>query len=440
MPPADADPIAALLAGTYADPDGGPPLRCEARAIAIADTLVDREVELVDALDLGDRRTTLGVISDVDTAVALGERVERALASRYAIRRACLPRRPHADVETIDRLVAMLAPGVDAIVAVGSGTINDLAKMVALRLDVPQLVFATAPSMNGYTSVSASITERGFKRSVRARTPIAVFVDLGVFAAAPLRLVRAGLGDSACRPTAQSDWLLATALVDPPVPYREAPFAMLAADEAILFAEAEGLARGDLVAHRALARTLVLSGFGMTACGGSFPASQGEHLISHYLEMMGGEVAHAALHGEQTGVAALAMARLQARILAEERAPVLLWSKLTRETLRAHYGDDLGDACWRECEGKLPDRDLADIWSARLEAAWPALRARIGAIAIEPARLEAILVRAGAPTTPVAIGIPERLFFAACMHAREIRDRYTFLDLAADMAGHLDWP
>jgi len=28
-----------------------------------------------------------------------------------------------------------------------------------------------------------------------------------------------------------------------------------------------------------LARTLVLSGFGMTICGGSYPASQGEHLM-----------------------------------------------------------------------------------------------------------------------------------------------------------------
>ena len=37
---------------------------------------------------------------------------------------------------------------------------------------------------------------------------------------------------------------------------------------------------------RALARTLVLSGIGMTICGGSYPASQGEHLISHYIDML----------------------------------------------------------------------------------------------------------------------------------------------------------
>jgi glycerol-1-phosphate dehydrogenase [NAD(P)+] len=107
-------------------------------------------------------------------------------------------------------------------------------------------------------------------------------------------------------------------------PYREAPFALLAGDEAALFSEARALVAGDLAATRHLVRTLVLSGFGMTLCGGSYPASQGEHLLSHYIDMMGPPELPHAFHGEQTGVCALAMARLQDRILARDSAPVLL--------------------------------------------------------------------------------------------------------------------
>src|SRR5690606_20122468 len=129
---------------------------------------------------------------------------------------------------TVAKLVAEM-PQVDGVIAVGAGTINDLAKMVALQRGVPQLVFATAPSMNGYTSVSASITTDGLKRSYRTRTPVAAFFDLRVLANAPVRLIRAGLGDSACRATAQADWLLSHMLLGRP--YREAPFALLAADE-----------------------------------------------------------------------------------------------------------------------------------------------------------------------------------------------------------------
>src|SRR6185503_19900346 len=109
--------------------------------------------------------------------------------------------------ETIAAVGAALAPGTDAVVAGGSGTLNDLCKMAALDRGCPQLVFATAPSMNGYTSLSASVTEAGVKRTVRATTPVGVFFDLGVMAAAPSRTIRAGLGDSVCRPTAQADWL-----------------------------------------------------------------------------------------------------------------------------------------------------------------------------------------------------------------------------------------
>src|SRR3546814_10817423 len=64
-----------------------------------------------------------------------------------------------------------------------------------------------------------------------------------------------------------------------------------------------------------LARTLVLSGFGKAISGGSYPASEGEHLISHYAEMMGGAELPESFHGEQIGVTTLTMARLQERML-----------------------------------------------------------------------------------------------------------------------------
>ena len=432
MPLSDPrDPIARLLAGTYPDPETGELLRCEARAVAIADTLAGQEVELVEKLGLGDR---LALVCDVDTFVALGNRVERALASRFAVQRIQLPRKPHADVATIDRIVAQVEAGTHAIVAVGSGTLNDLAKMVALARDIPQLVFGTAPSMNGYTSVSASITgEDGFKRSVRARTPAGVFLDLGVLAAAPTRMIRAGLGDSICRPTAQADWLLSHLVLDRP--YREVPFALLAADEPHLFGEAAALVRGDLAAIRALARTLVLSGFGMTLVGGSFPASQGEHLISHYLEMMRPPEIAEAFHGEQVGgVAALAMARLQDAMLARPELPVFRPTAITRAEVVARFGEAMGDACWRDFANKAIDRARADELTAKLAAdvARDAGAPRRHRAAARRARQDPGRSRRadhGGPGSAIRT-IPSARRSA---HGREIRDRcHTSLDFAAD--------
>src|SRR3954468_12992678 len=145
--PAGDDPIALLLEGRYPDPQTGEPLRADARAIAIETSLEGREADLLAGLGLGKK---LALIADDNTYAALGARVERTLAASYNVQRMVTSGPVHADAETVAKLVAELAPGTDAVVAVGSGTLNDLSKMVALDRGIPQVVFATAPSMNGY--------------------------------------------------------------------------------------------------------------------------------------------------------------------------------------------------------------------------------------------------------------------------------------------------
>ncbi len=421
-----ADPIALLLAGRYPDPTTGELLRADARSVVIEDSLDGAEAELLTHLSLGPR---LAIISDANTFAALGERVERAVAGTFTVQRVVLDAAFDADTDTIARLIAAIDPRTDAIVAVGSGTLNDLGKMVAVERGIPQVVFATAPSMNGYTSLSASITSGGVKHSVRAATPVGVFFDLSVLAAAPTPLIRAGLGDSSCRPTAQADWLLSHLLLDRP--YREAPFALLVADEAALFAQARELVAGDLGVLRRLVRTLVLSGFGMTICDGSFPASQGEHLLSHYLEMRLHTIPER-LHGEQIGVCALAMAHLQERFFANDAPPRVVASTLTRDEVLARFGPDAGETCWAEVMPKLVDAERAEELTARLAQHWDAIRARIAVITLGPIAMHEMLVAAGCPTTPSDLGWSDALMDDAVLHAREIRNRYTFLDLAAD--------
>ena len=421
------DPIELLLAGQYPDPETGELLAAESRAVVIEDSLAGREVELVARLGAGPR---VAIVSDRITHVVLGARVERELALRFTIQSLVLDSEHRADAATVERVLASLEPGTDLVIAVGSGTLNDLTKMVAFRRGCPQAVFATAPSMNGYTSLSASITTDGVKRSFRTRTPLGVYFDLRVLAAAPPRLIRAGLGDSACRSTAQADWLLSHLLLDRP--YREAPFALLADDERSLFAHARALVAGDLAVMRHLVRTLVLSGFGMTICNGSFPASQGEHLLSHYIEMMRPPALPASFHGEQISVCTIAMAELQQQLLARETPPQLRPNRLDRDALVRRFGVEIGEACWSELVHKQFDDDQTAALNARLAGSWDTMRARIAAITLGAAKLRGVLAAAGAPVEPADLGWSDALFRDAMLHAREIRNRYTFLDLAAD--------
>jgi glycerol-1-phosphate dehydrogenase [NAD(P)+] len=424
------DIIDQLIEGTLPDPDGNGALSVATRSVVIARGLRGSEAEVVAPLQLGRH---VAVVSDATTHALLACSVEPALASLGRVTSIVLPERPHADAANVE-LIRRESAAADALVAVGSGTINDLCKYASARDGKPYVVFATAPSMNGYTSLNAAITVNGHKKSLTAQAPLGVFIDLGIMAAAPARMIRSGLGDSLCRPTAQADWLLANRLFDQP--YRIMPFALLAAEEPALFAEPEALMAGDLEAITCLVRTLLLSGFGTAICGNSQPASQGEHLISHYTDMLGDAAWPHAFHGEQIGVTTLTMARLQERLL-DGPPPTVQANGVDEPAFIARYGEELGRSCWAEFAQKRLDPARARAVNERLAARWGSTRDAIARVT-RPARfLAEVLRRAGAPTTPEELGWPRNFYQRAVRHAREIRNRYTFLDLAAD-SGRLE--
>jgi glycerol-1-phosphate dehydrogenase [NAD(P)+] len=423
------DALEELLAGRWHDPEDGSTVAIPVRAVAIEPSLAGMEADLVRPLALGRR---LAVVSDATTREVLGARVAHALASVGEIDDIVLTAMPHPDLETVERLRNATAT-CDALIAVGSGTINDLCKYAAAGAGKPYVVFATAPSMNGYTSANAAITVDGHKKSLPAQAPLGVFIDLGVFAAAPLRMIQSGLGDSLCRSTAQADWLLSKHLRG--TPYREAPFALLAADESPLIDAPEALIGGDLDAMRLLARTLVLSGLGMTISGGSYPASQGEHLISHYIDMFEPQERPAYFHGEQIAVATLTMAQIQEAMLSGP-PPRVAAGSTTRDDLLHRFGDEIGEACWAEYSAKRLAVDTAEALSAHVAERWSTLVASFGRRMIPSATLADVMMRAGCPQTPGAIGVTTKFYRRAVRDARFLRDRYTFLDLAAD-AGRL---
>ena len=126
-------------------------------------------------------------------------------------------------------------------------------------------------------------------------------------------------------------------------------------------------------AIEALTRVLLLSGFGMTICGGSYPASQGEHLISHYIEMMGGHdrgrpIAWRADRGhDHLSWRDCRKICLRCAAAAEgERAKLA-------DRVTAHFGNELGHDCMVEIMPKLLNDKQADDLNDRLARIWPSL-------------------------------------------------------------------
>jgi glycerol-1-phosphate dehydrogenase [NAD(P)+] len=155
----------------------------------------------------------------------------------------------------------------------------------------------------------------------------------------------------------------------------------------------------------------------------------GEHLISHYVDMMA-QPHPGTFHGEQVGVASLVMRRLQDRILALEAPPTLHPLPIDEAELRRHYGS-LADACIAELAGKALDAAACDRLNGWLGHHWQELRAELSEVALPVARLTQALEAVGGPATGAGLGLGPGFWRGAIRHAREVRNRFSMLDVAA---------
>jgi glycerol-1-phosphate dehydrogenase [NAD(P)+] len=420
-----------IVSGNWVDPDTGKKVSTPYRSVVIEDTLDGLESELVRGLGLSGR---MAVVADEATYEAMGRRVAAALGVLGPVETVILDH-PHADEAQLDDLKGRLAH-VDSAVAVGSGTINDIVKYVTAQDGRKYCVFGTAASMNGYTSTTASITLRsGLKVSRPAQAPQGVFIDLTVNAAAPRRLAASGYGDCMCRSVAQIDMWLSHRLWG--TPYPRAPFLIQAEDEAKLNARAAALGQGDRDATGYLQRVLTLCGLGVAFTGVSNHGSMGEHQISHYIDCFAGERHPGTLHGQQVGVASLTMARLQQHVLARETPPVVRPTRIDEADMARRMGPVIAAQCLAEHRKKALDDAGAARMNATLAEIWPALREELSAFALPHQEMRRMLAEAGGATTALELGLDPRFYREAVRHAREMRNRYSMLDLADD-AGLLD--
>ena len=208
------------------------------------------------------------------------------------------------------------SPMPDFILAIGSGTVNDVCRLAAYRLGLPYGIVGTAPSMDGYASAGSPFLHDGTKSTVQCTTPAYIIADLDVMREAPFDMMLAGIGDMFGKYTGLLDWELAR-------DYTGEYFCERIAGE-VLDATNRCLASGYRLAERAadavesVMRGFLVTGLGMAYTGNSRPASGSEHIIAHAWELFDlekGNQPH--LHGLEVCEATRLVAILYRMLLAE---------------------------------------------------------------------------------------------------------------------------
>ena len=310
----------------------------------------------------------------------------------------------HANEISTARVLAGLEEDVEVVVAVGAGTIHDIARYCAHERGCRFVSCPTAASVDGFCSNVAAMTWHGYKKTLPAVAPELVIADTDVIRNAPIRLAVSGVGDILAKYTALADWRIANLLIGEH--FCQTICGIM--DEAMetVASRTDGILTGDEGAFAALTYALVMSGIAMQMMGNSRPASGAEHHISHMIEMEAAalDAVSSALHGEKAGVGAMLAAGEYKRLAAMEDIAGCLkpYRPVSEEEVGAVYGRDLAQAIIQENREDC----LAGVTPELLAEKWTEIRA-VAARLPEEGEIGAVLSRLGAKHTLEDIGIPE---------------------------------
>ncbi len=334
---------------------------------------------------------------------------------------------PHADKEALGRLAFDLEPEALPLIAVGSGTVSDLARFLAYRTGTFFVTVPTAPSMDGYTSSVAAMLVDGVRITFPAAPPRAIFADPDIYSRAPRELIAAGYAEMLGKLTALADWRLSAVL--------NGEYHCPLAEE--LVTDAARPILEDPGSPAVLMEGLLWVGLAMLMVGTSRPASGSEHHVAHYWEMRAlWEGREPYGHGERVGIATMLIQGLYQALF--ERYGDRLGELAARAPGTAHATEaQIRDWYGPVAEGLLKEQAS---WGEKVYGPRPFTEEglRAAAQAVQPYRLApeaalAFLGRVGAPQRPQDIAVSPGLVEIALQAAKEVRNRFTILHFLSEL-------
>ena len=381
----------------------------------------------------------LFVVCDVNTYEAAGKYVEDNLKKNNIDFKLYVyeDKELVPDEYSCGRLFQRITKDIDLIVAVGTGTINDICKFTSYQLGLDYIVFASAPSMDGFVSDGAALVTDHVKTTYHAHVPVAVIGDTDILAEAPMDMIVAGLGDILGKYTCLLDWKIANLIEDEYI----CDFVIDLVKNAIEACVKYGpkIKDRDKTAVQAVMEALVLSGTCMSFVGNSRPASGSEHHQSHYWEMQFQmENKKPILHGIKVGVGMISSISMYQRLVKEtpnfEELKTLSFDyDAWKEKVIDCYKDAATGIIALEEKAKKNDINKRNKRLDIMKNHWDEIVALINESLPKLEDMEKLMSSLNAPINPKQIGVSSKLVEDAIILAKEVRDRFTILQVLWDL-------
>lgn len=369
------------------------------------------------------------LLSDPETDAVAGKSLRGELRRcRVFLKHHLLPRKPVA-TDSLVEMVQAASKDAALIISVGSGTVNDLGKYAADRHGIDFWTMPTAPSMNGYTSGIAAIKVKGVKRTLPAAPPRRIYVLPEVIQQAPLKMRLAGFCDVLAKVVSDIDWQCESLLVS--ASYCGLPAAMMASVEKSYSEYPEEIGRGEQSCVMGLFNGLLLSGVAMSLAGSSAPASGGEHLLSHFLDMRESLTGREPdLHGLQVGLGIILSSACYRRLAQLEKTDLPQRAEQTFSFTAATIPELWGSYAGEVAKQFAQKQETLLHFDTQLPKHWHRLQLLFSQVQT-PEYFVDLFSRTGATFNLKEFRLTSEEFLLAAVNSRAIRDRITVLDLAA---------
>ena len=356
----------------------------------------------------------------------------------------CFPqKRVYADAAPVGQAAMHFTHACDLIVGVGTGTVNDICKIMAGLTGRPYIIVGTAPSMDGFASDTSSMVSDGLKISLPSANAKAIIGDTDILAAAPMEMIGAGLGDILAKYISICEWRISHEINDE---YFCLHVAQLVRNSLKKCADnVQGMAERDPDAIASVMEGLVLSGLAMAFAGVTRPASGMEHYFSHLWDMRALEFGwEEHLHGVQVGIGTVQALRVYEELLKvqpDRQKALDAAAAFDIEAWEAHMRTFLGGSAdgiiaLERREGKFDKQKHA----VRLEVIlhkWDAICEIIREELPSYDTVVDMLQKLGAKTKPKEIGVDMATAKETFVSTKDIRDKYIGSRLLWDL-GILD--
>ena len=330
-------------------------------------------------------------------------------------------------------------PRCDVILGVGSGVINDLCKIFGHGIQKPNMIVATAPSMDGYASNSSSMEVNNVKTTIYTQMPSAILCDTDIMAKAPIRMLWAGFGDMMAKFLSVCEWRIAN-LANGEY-YCDAVADIMRSAARKVMDAAAGISARDPAAVQAIAEGLIAAGIAMSYAEMSRPASGQEHYFSHMWEMMA-LARHKPydLHGIQVGVSTLLACRIYEKLkglpVSREKAEESIRAfdrEAWAENVRRVFGSTAPEIFAIEEKAGKNDPEKHAVRLARTVENWELIQQTIEKEIPPYEQLYNAMKVTGMPMTPADIGIGAQDVHDAFVCSRDMRDRYLISSMLWDI-------